>query len=288
MSQERVIVVTGATGRQGGAVVRHLLQDGWHVRALTRKPASPKAQSLATHGAELVAGDMGNRASLVNAFHGAYGIYSVQNPMISGPEAEVRQGKLVADVAKEVGVQILVYGSAGTGHTATRIGSWESKLQVEAHMRAIDLPVTVLRLVAFMELMTDKTFYPAASTWHLMPKLMGSSRPLGWLCLDDLGAIAAKVFAAPADYVGRDLKLVSDVKSIDECREIYTDVMGKAPPRWPMPTWLFERFVGTDLTTMWRWLGNSEIDWDTATARSIHPSALTVREWLARQTAASR
>src|SRR5919201_6651814 len=146
VSQERVIVVTGATGRQGGAVVRHLLQDGWHVRALTRKPASPKAQSLATHGAELVAGDMGNRASLVNAFHGAYGIYSVQNPMISGPEAEVRQGKLVADVAKEVGVQTLVYGSAGTGHTATRIGSWESKLQVEAHMRAIDLPVTVLRL----------------------------------------------------------------------------------------------------------------------------------------------
>ena len=95
---------------------------------------------------------------------------------------------------KKVGVQHLVY-AAGVGVVGTGVGSWESKLAVEAHMKALGLPWTVLRPMAFMELMTDKTFYPAVSTWHLMPKLMGADRPVPWLCLDDFGAIAARAFA---------------------------------------------------------------------------------------------
>jgi len=282
-SDKKVIVVTGATGRQGGAVARHLIRDAWHVRGLTRNPDSAKARALAAAGAELVQGDMGERSSLRSAFHDAYGVYSVQNPMISGLEAEVQQGKLVADVAMEVGVSHLVYASAGTGHTNTGIGSWESKQQVEQHLRRVGVPFTILRLVAFMEIMTDKAFFPAASSWHVLPKLMGSARPLGWLCLDDLGAIAAKVFAAPDQFLGCELELLADVRTIDECRALYRDAAGKAPPRIPMPVWLFERFVGTDLTTMWRWLGNADIAWDTSTARAIHPDALTVREWLSRR-----
>jgi uncharacterized protein YbjT (DUF2867 family) len=278
-----MIVVTGATGRQGGAVARHLLRDGWRVRALTRSPSGPKARALAALGAEVVYGDMGDRASVLAALQGAYGVYSVQNPMTSGLEAEVRQGKLVADVAREVGVRHVVYGSAGTGTPRTGIGSWESKLQVEGHMHAIGLPLTILRPMAFMELMTDRGYFPAASTWHVMPTLMGSSRPVVWLCVDDLGAIAAKVFADPDQYIGREVKLASDVQSIDACRAIYRDVLGKAPPRFPMPVWLFERFVGTDLTTMWRWLRTAEIELDTGPARAILPGALSVREWLSRQ-----
>ena len=109
------IVVCGATGRQGGAVARHLAADGWAVRALTRDPASPKARALAERGIEVVRADMADRASLHAAFSGAYGVYSVQNPMISGFEAEVEQGRNVADAAKAAGVQHVVYGSAGIG-----------------------------------------------------------------------------------------------------------------------------------------------------------------------------
>ncbi|MGH2354725.1 MAG: NmrA family NAD(P)-binding protein, partial [Chloroflexota bacterium] len=110
-----LIVVTGATGLQGGAVTRHLLKAGWAVRGLTRNPASKAAQALAALGAEVVPGDMGVVTSLRPVFAGAYGVCSVQNPFLSGPELEVRQGTNVADVAKEVGVQHLVYGSAGVG-----------------------------------------------------------------------------------------------------------------------------------------------------------------------------
>ncbi len=234
--EKRTIVVTGATGRQGSAVTRHLLEAGWRVRALTRNPKRSKALALADLGAELVQGDMGDRASLQVAFQGAYGIYSVQNPMISGLEAEVRQGKLVAEVAKQAGIKHLVYGSAGLGVKGTGIGSWESKLVIEEHMKALDIPLTILRPMAFMELMTDKAFYPAVSTWHVMPKLMGPSKKVAWLCTDDLGAIASKAFAEPQRFIGKDLKLASDVQSIDECRSIYRSVMGKAPGGSPCPS----------------------------------------------------
>ena len=276
------IVVTGATGRQGGAVTRSLLGTGWHVRALTRNANSQKARALSALGAEVVQGDMQDRQSLDRIFKGAYGVYSIQNPMLAGLEAEVIQGKRVADAAKEASVQHLVYGSTGVGRP-TGIGSWDSKLQVEAHMKALGIPLTILRPRAFMELMSDKAFYPAVSTWHLMPKLMGATRPLGWISTDDLGIIAAKAFSAPERFIGQEINLASDVKSIEECRAIWREVMGKKPSRFPMPIWLFQRFDGTDLTTMWRWLRTGEIDFDTGPTLAIHPEALRIEAWIRRQ-----
>ncbi|NUT94868.1 MAG: NmrA/HSCARG family protein [Saccharothrix sp.] len=275
-----LVVVTGATGRQGGAVARHLLASGRRVRALTRDPDSPAARALARLGAEVVRGDMADRDSLRPVFVGAHGVYSVQNPMISGLEAEVHQGRTVGDAAAEAGVEHFVYGSAGTGKPGTGVGSWESKLAVQAHLESLGLPLTVLRPMAFMELMTDKGYYPPVSTWHLMPKLMGEDRPVLWLSVDDLGAVAARVFAEPERFVGADLELTSEVLTIRECRALWTAVFGRAPRRFPMPVWMFEKFVGDDLTTMWRWLRTHPTDVDPARTREIVPDARTVRQWL--------
>jgi uncharacterized protein YbjT (DUF2867 family) len=281
MSQDaRMIAVAGATGLQGGAVTHRLLKDHWRVRALTRNPDGKKARAIAEFGAEVVKADMSDPVSLVRAFDGVHGVFSVQNHHISGYTAEVTQGNNVADVAKRVGVSHLVYSGAGIGVEGTGIGSWETKVAVAAHTRSLDLPVTILRPMAFMELMTERKFFPAVSIWHLMPKLMGAARPVGWLTVKDLAVIVADAFADPDSFVGRDLPLASDVQSIDECRAIWRDVTGRPPRQFPMPRWLFERFVGTDETTMWRWLGANEIDLDTAPTLAIHPEALTVREWL--------
>ena len=262
----RTILVTGATGLQGDAVARRLLASGWRVRALTRSATSAKAQALASLGAEIVQGDMAELASLAPAVAGAYGVFSVQNPMISGIAGEIAQGKNVALAAQQAGVQHLVYASAGTGAQGTGVPSWESKLVVEEYMRSLALPLTILRPTAFMELMTGKKFYPAMSTWYLMPKLMGSTTRLPWLCTQDLAVIVAKAFAEPAQWIGKDLQLASDVQSIDECRTIYRAVLGNNPPSFPLPVWLFTRFgfVGQDLTTMWRWLRNAQLEVDRA------------------------
>jgi uncharacterized protein YbjT (DUF2867 family) len=283
-----VIVVTGATGLQGSAVTRHLRAHGWSVRALTRNAAGPRARALAARGAEVVQGDMEDVASLRAAFAGAYGVYSVQNPFLCGAEREVRQGTNVADVAREVGVHHLVYGSGGIGREGTGVPSWETKLRVEAHAKALALPLTVLRPMAFMELMTERRFFPALAAWHVMPLLMGASRPVGWLSTDDLGAVAARVFAAPHAFVGQDLPLASDVQSLAQCRAIYRQVLGRNPPTFSVPAWLFGRFgfAGKDLTTMWRWLRTATFALDTAPTRAVYPEALTVSGWLSQLPAA--
>ena len=275
-----IVAVVGATGRQGSAVVRHLLEDGWRVRALTRDPASAAAQRLRDRGAELVRVDTEDLASLRPAFDGADALFNVQNPMTSGVDAEVRQGLNVARAAGDAGVGHVVYGAAGVGDVVTGVGSWDSKLVIADRFRELGLHLTVLRPMAFMELMTDKGYYPSLAVWHVMPKLMGPERPIGWLCTDDLGAIAARVFADPATWGGRVLGLASDVQSIEQCRAVWRDVKGREPRGVPMPTWLFERFAGTDLTTMWRWLRGNQIDLSTKTVFSLLPEARTVRSWL--------
>lgn len=277
---ERIVVVTGATGRQGGAVATHLLSDGWRVRALTRKPDGPAARRLARLGAEVMGVDLADPGSLGRAFRGAYGVYSVQNPMISGVEGEVAQGKNVANAANEAGISHLVYGSAGTGEAGTGIDSWESKLKVQAYMEAMGLPLTVLRPMAFMELMTDKGLYPQVAAWHLMPRFVGETLPIGWICVDDVGAVAARAFAQAERFIGADLRLAADVQSIAECRATWRSVVGRAPKRLPMPVWLFRRFVGTDLIAMWSWLRSANLRFDLAPTQEILPTAQTVRQWL--------
>ena len=278
-----MIVVCGATGRQGGAVARRLLADGWAVRGLTRDPNGKKAAGLRATKVELVHADMGDRASLSRAFQGAHGVYSVQNPMISGDEAEVVQGKNVADVALECGVRHLVYGSAGPGMPGTGVRQWDSKVEIEEHVRGLGLPLTVIRPMAFMELMNDKGFYPSVSTWHLMPKLMGWDRPVPWASVRDVGTIAATAFARPQDFTGRNIPIVADVKSLAECRSLWREVTGRSPRGFPMPVPMFERFVGKDLPRMWRWLRDNPFMVDPKESLAIHPGMLTVRDWIARQ-----
>ena len=277
------IVVTGSTGRQGGAVVRHLLADGWRVRGVTRSPNSTAAQELAALGADLVRADMADPDAMGEACAGAHGVFSVQNPMISGEEGELIQGRNVVDAAADAGVSHLVYGSAGPGTPGTGVAAWDDKLEIAQYARSRGVPLTVLRPMAFMELMTDRDLYPSIAAWHLMPRLVGEDRPLPWLAANDLGAIAARAFGEPGSYVGSDLTLAADVRTLSECRTTWRRVTGRSPRRFPMPVWLFERFVGPDLTRMWRWLATHEVEVDLTDTRAHHPDVATVEEFVRRR-----
>ena len=237
--------------------------------------------NLVTLGADVVRADMEDVASLRTAFEGVHGVFSMQNGLTAGFDHEVAQGRNVADAAKEVGVAHLFYSSAATEERGTGVQAWEAKLDVEDHMKGLGLPFTSLRPTAFMELMTDSAFYPAVGTWRIWPRLTGEDRGIPWLAVADVGVIAAAVFAEPDTYIGQSLSLVGDVKSLAECRSIYAEVMGKPPSTFPMPTWLFDRFTRGDVTAMWRWLKTGDVAVDPTLTRSIHPGAVTVREWMA-------
>jgi uncharacterized protein YbjT (DUF2867 family) len=131
--------------------------------------------------------------------------------------------------------------------------------------------------------MTDKDLYPPVAAWHLMPRLIGEERPLPWLSADDLGAIAARAFAEPGSYVGSDLALAADLRTIRECRTIWRRETGRNPRRFPMPVWLFERFTGPDLTRMWRWLATHDVPVDLTATRAHHPDVATVEEFVRRR-----
>jgi uncharacterized protein YbjT (DUF2867 family) len=278
----KTIVVLGATGRQGGQVVRHLVKDGWRVRALTRNPDSKKAAALKSLGVDVVRADMNDKSSLESAFRNAYGVYNMQAPVSGKIEIEIQQGQNVAEAAKKAGIQHIVYGSAGLGDIKTGIEQWDAKIEVTKAMNDLGLPLTILRPVAFMELMVDPSYYPNASTWFIWPKLTGQDYKIAWISVQDVGVIAATAFANPEKYIGKELALVADVKSLAECREIYRQVTGKYPSRFPMPMFLFEKFVGKDIPNMWRWLRKNPLTFDSSQTEEIHPEAMTVQEWLQR------
>jgi uncharacterized protein YbjT (DUF2867 family) len=187
---ERLILVCGATGSQGGAVAQSLLGRGFQVRALTRDPKKPEAQALAEGRAEVVQGDMEDRSAMERVLEGVYGIFSVQNFWETGYDREVQQGKTVADAIKEAGVQHCVYSSVGSAHRQTGISHFDSKWEIEEHMRELDLPYTILRPVFFMQ------------NWEMMrePILDGTlaqpldpDKPFQHVAVEDVGTFAGRV-----------------------------------------------------------------------------------------------
>ena len=150
MSQKLAVVVTGGTGKQGGAVVKSLLERGHEVRAVTRSTDSAKARELANAGVTLVRASLEDTAALTKALEGATSFFAMTTPFEGGTQAETRQGMSAADAAKAAGVH-LVFTSAGSANRRTGIPHFDSKYEVEEHIAKIGVRATVLAPVYFME-----------------------------------------------------------------------------------------------------------------------------------------
>lgn len=210
----RSVLVFGATGQQGGAVAAALSANGWQVRALVRDPQSAKAQALAALGVQLLRGDFDDTASIRHAMTGAYGVFSVQPSSGQGPaygvtdEQEIRYGKTIADIAVETGVRHLVYTSVNAaGPAKTGMGHFDSKAEIEAHIRGLDLQSTIIRPAGFMELLMlpgmglDKDLY----TSFLREDQQGQI-----IAVRDIGKIVASIFSHPDRFIGRTLEIAGD------------------------------------------------------------------------------
>jgi uncharacterized protein YbjT (DUF2867 family) len=241
-------LVTGATGQQGGAVARALLAKGQQVRVMTRHPE--KAASLAKAGAEVVQGDLTNQAILQMALRGVHGVFAMSTPFEEGMEAEVRQGTMLADAAKQAGITHYVYTSVGSAHRNTGIPHFDSKWKVEQHIRQIGLPATILRPVWFMENFT--TFAkPSAEGVFMLP--MKPARKLAMVALKDIGEFGATAFLRPNDFLGQAIDLAGDELTMPETAAQLTHAMGRPIRFQEFPMEQVEAAMGHDLTTMFRW-----------------------------------
>src|ERR1700758_66439 len=148
----RTILITGVTGQQGGAVAHALQGSGFRLRGLTRKPDNERATGLARSGVDVVKGDLDDEASLRQALAGAWGVFGVQNAGEAGREREEAQGKRLATLAREAGVEHYVYTSVGSANRRTGVPHFDSKSRIEDNVRALRFPShVILRPVFFME-----------------------------------------------------------------------------------------------------------------------------------------
>jgi uncharacterized protein YbjT (DUF2867 family) len=220
----KTILVTGVTGKQGGAVARHLAGKGFTLRGMTRKPTSDAAKQAAQHGVEIVQGDLDDVASLDRALEGAWGVFAVQNTWEAGVQREEEQGKRIAHRAREKGVQHFVYTSVGSANRKTNIPHFENKWRVEETVRSLGFPShAIIRPVFFMENLT--------SPWFLQgDKLVTAMDPktkLQMIASDDIGRFGALLFEKAEQHKGTEIEIAGDAVTMPEAAEILGKTLGK-------------------------------------------------------------
>jgi uncharacterized protein YbjT (DUF2867 family) len=280
-NSDKTVLVTGATGRQGGAVVRHMLPKGWKLRALTRNPNNHAAQDLTSKGVEVVQGDLEDPASIARAAMGAYAIYSVQDFWAVGAIREVLQGKNIADAAKKAGVKHFVYSSVGGAERNTGIPHWESKWEIEKYIRSLGLPATVIRPASFME-----TYYiDQVEIGILKGKLadpVRGDKPYQMIATDDIGAIVALAFERPAEFIGKELEIAGSELTNLEAAQVFSRVLGKHVKFQRLPLPLVRLILGKEFYLMFRWFNEAGYKADIPGLRRAYPEVHlhTLEEWL--------
>ncbi len=274
---ERVILVSGATGSQGGAVARSLSDAGFEVRALTRDPSKPTARALAGRGIEVVRGDFDDHESLRRALEGVHGVFSVQQFFEAGYDGEVRQGKALADAAKDAGAEQFVYSSVCGADLGTGIPHFESKWEIEEYLRGIGLPHTILRPVSFMQ---NWEWMREGILEGTVAQPLNPDKPMQQVAVEDIGAFATAAFKNPERWVGREAALAGDETTMSEAVEIFSRVTNRKVA-YSQTTWeQFSKSVPEEITHMYRWLNEVGYDVDIAALRNEYPGLTTFERYL--------
>ena len=270
----KAFLVTGATGRQGGAVVRHLLPRGFTVRAITRNPDKPSAQALKSKGVEVFSGDMEDASSLSQALNDVYGVFCNQNYWEKGIgyAGEIRQAQNLIQVAKDEHVSHFVFSSIAGCDNAQGVEHFESKWEIEKLVDAARLPRTFIRTVFFMENFLDPKNGPL-----VFPALAGALKPttqLHMITANDIGWFVAEAFANPDQYLGKMIEIAGDSLTVSEMKRVFANATGRKPSNFKFPFWLL-RILNGESAKQFHW--NNEVGWrfDIQKVRQIHPELIS-------------
>jgi uncharacterized protein YbjT (DUF2867 family) len=225
MKNDRTILITGVTGNQGGAVAKALHGGAFKLRGLTRTPDSARAAAIARDGVEIVKGDLDDDTSLRRALAGAWGVFSVQNSLGIGVEKEEEQGKRLATLARESGVEHFVYTSVGSANKKTGVPHFDNKWRIEETVRGLRFPShVILRPVFFMEnLLAPFSLQGDTLAWALSP-----TTKLQMIAVDDIGWFSARAFTDAAALNRREIDLAGDVRTMPETADVLTKSLGRA------------------------------------------------------------
>ena len=279
-NSDKTILVTGITGQQGGAVARRLHADGWRVRGLTRDPDAERARPARELGVELVAGDLTDEPSLAAPLAGVYGVFAMATPFEKGMENEVAQGNTLGNVAAVAGVKHYVYSSVASANRKTGIPHFDSKALVEEHLKHLDLPLTIIRPVYFMENLV---------TWAaqhndeglIVPVPLSDTTRLQMIAVDDVAAIVALTFAQPEKYIGKAFDIAGDELTMPDAANVLGAAIGE-PVRYVQVPWDTVRGQSEDICLMYEWFERKGYSVDIADVSKMYPELLDFRAWVAR------
>lgn len=273
-NSERIVLVTGATGRQGGAVYRHLQKKGFKLRALVRDPNSNQARQLMGYGQEVFQGSLDDPDSLMHAMDGVYGVFSVQPHSAN----EIQQGVAIIEAAKRQGVSHFVYSSVASADEETGIPHFESKVKVEEHLRSSGLQHTIVRPVFFME-NWHRGFGASIRNGQLQQPLSPTAK-LQMVAVDDIGAFAVLAFEHPGEWKNRTFSLAGDELSMQQIVSAFSRVTAREVKYLQVSWDQFEKNMGRELTVMYHWFEEKGFHFNIEEVRREYPLTHTFDRWL--------
>mgnify|MGYP006189242207 CR=1 FL=1 len=250
MKVQKTIFVTGGTGKQGGAAARNLAKEGFRVKVLSRDPDSPKARGLAALGIEVVRGNLDKPESYEQQLKEADGVFSVQT-FEYGTKKEIAQGKALASLARELGVQHFVYSSVAWADAGSGVPHFESKLQIEDHIKGLGMPYTILRPASLYENFLYPQVKEALINGTLVQPTRESTR-LQYVASEDVGRAVAQIFLNPENYMNRTLNLATENLSTSQVASIFASELERPVGYQYLPGQL----LGYELDLMYQWMND--------------------------------
>ena len=308
MSSKKVIAVMGATGAQGGGLVRAILDDKqgpFAARAITRNPDSEKARALAAAGAEVVAGDADDPPSLVRAFQGAYGAFCVTNYWEHfSVEREQAQARAQADAAKAAGVQHVIWSSLEDTRKRVplsddrmptlggkyKVPHFDSKGEMDDYFRSKGLPLTVLYTAFYWDNFIHFGMGPKPGPdGTLGIALNMGDRPLPGIAAEDIGRCAYGIFKKGRDTIGKTIGIAGGHLTGQEMAAALSKALGRPVTYHAVPNDVYRGFGfpgADDLGNMFQYKHDFNDEYvgarDLKEAKALYPDLQSFDRWLQR------
>lgn len=271
-NNSKSILVFGATGRQGGGVAQKLLDDGWHVKAVTHNPGKSSTVELKRLGAEIVQADMNDKSSLLKAMEQVYGVYSVQPLYPEDPEKEIEHGKNVADAAQESNISHFIYGSVSGAERDSGVPHFEKKWEIEKYLRSIDIPFTIIRPAFFME--NFKNFTESQGERLNLQGFIEEHIKLKMISVQDIGSFTSVVLNNPEEYINKSLNIAGDELNLKEVANVFQEEFKVECDVQKSAREKFQK------NKMFQWYETEGYQADIPKLREIYPDLLDLSSWV--------
>ncbi len=280
MQNGKTFFVTGATGNQGGAVVKHLLRAQCRVKALTRNKKTARARFLFQENVEIITGDLDEPASYADHLKDIDGLFAVLDYK-HGPKKEIRQGIDLVNTAKETGIRHFLYSSVIGADAGTGIPHWESKGQIENYLKQKGLHYTILRPASLYENMLIPQVRKRLFRGTLVTPLR-KDRVDQYVSAYDVGRVASVIFNNPSVYIGKTINLAAEQIDGEAMAAVFSKVWGRPVSYKRLPGLITRLAMGSDVYKMFRWLNENKLLFveDIPALKAEFPGFLSLEDWV--------